>query len=187
MPPTETATRAADALALPNTPKEITAEWLTGALQIEHPGAEVTSVHVGDIIWGTATKIRVLVAYNEAGHAAGLPATLVVKAGFGKHELTAEMLSFYVGEVEFYRQVAPRLDLGLPRCYFAGIDPSTGNGLVVLEDLYARNTTFAPPAGTVTPELAAKALDFQARYHAATWSHTGLDGIDTIPGRCARS
>jgi hypothetical protein len=41
----------------------------------------VASVHVGEVWRGTATKVRLVVAYDAAGHAAGLPATLVVKAG----------------------------------------------------------------------------------------------------------
>ena len=173
---------ARDDLELPGAPEEITAEWMTRALEVENPGVTVTSLHLGEVIWGTATKVRVLLDYDQAGHEDGLPATLLVKAGFGKHELTADMLNFYVAEVEFYREVAPSLDIGLPRCYFAGLDPSSGNGLVVLEDLLARNTTFTPPAGTVTPEVAADALEFQARYHGATWDGAGLDGIATYPG-----
>lgn len=176
MPPSSA---TADRIGLPGKPEEITSEWLTAALEVETPGVEVTSAFVGDVIWGTATKVRVMCAYNEAGHAAGLPPTLVVKAGFGGHELSAEILVAYRREVEFYRELAPRLDLGLPRCLFAGMDEGSGQALVVLEDMLAANTIFSLPGETKTPETAAAALDFQARYHAATWGLTGIQGIES--------
>jgi hypothetical protein len=122
-----------------------------------------------------------LVAYDAAGHAAGLPATLVVKAGFGGHELAADMLSFYQSEVRFYREVAPSLDIGLPHCFFAGMDRDRGRAVVVLEDLYARNAVFAPPAEPMPVGLVEQGLALQARWHAATWGRPGPEGLGTYP------
>jgi hypothetical protein len=176
------ALHAEDRIALPGQPEEITAEWLTTALRVHHPRVVATSVCIGEVLTGTATKVRLLVDYNAAGHAAGLPATYWVKAGFGGHELSAAMLCFYEAEVEFYRNVAAGLELGLPRCYFAGMDRARGEALIVLEDLLARNTIFTMPGETTTPDRVAAALDFQARFHAATWGRTGVADIAVYPG-----
>lgn len=176
------ALHAGDRIALPGHPGEITAEWLTTALAVHHPEVVATSVYVGEVLTGTATKVRLLVDYNGAGHALGLPATFWVKAGFGGHELSAAMLCFYEAEVEFYRSVAAGLGLGLPRCYFAGMDRTRGEALIVLEDLLARNTTFATAGETTTPDVVAAALDFQARFHAATWDRAGLADMAVYPG-----
>lgn len=173
--------RAEDRVRLPAAPEEITPEWLTEALRIRHPGVTVTAVHLGEVLWGTATKVRILVSYDSLGHAAGLPATLVVKAGFASHELAADMLSFYRSEVHFYRDVAPTLDIGLPRCYFAGMDSERGRAIVVLEDLYARNATFAPAGVTVPVDLVARGLAQQARFHGMTWDRTDLGGLGVYP------
>jgi hypothetical protein len=172
-----------DGVRLPGSPEEITAQWLQTALNLRHPDVEVTSLHFGEVLWGTATKVRVLVNYNRAGHAAGLPASFVVKAGFGGHELAADMLSFYESEVRFYRELAPRLhdDIPLPYCHFAGIDRERGRAVVVLEDLYSRNVVFQPPAETMPVEQVARGLALQARWHAATWGTPEAARLGTYP------
>jgi hypothetical protein len=172
----------ATTIGLPGAPDEITAAWLTAALQTRHPDVEVTSVHLGEILWATATKVRILVDYNDAGHALGLPPTFVVKAGFGGHELAADMLCFYEAEVAFYRDIAPTLDVGLPECFFAAMDSAQGQALVVLEDLLARNVRFGADGGNATPTVVAGVLAFLASVHAATWMRDDLAELSFYPG-----
>ena len=54
--------------SLPIRVEELTAEWLTRALSSRYPETVVTEVHIGTIIAGTATKVRLLLSYNDAGH-----------------------------------------------------------------------------------------------------------------------
>lgn len=175
-----------DRVPLPGSPEEIDAEWVQAALRVHHPGIGVTSVTVGEVIWGTASKVRILVNYDAAGHAAGLPASYVVKAGFGKHELAAAMISFFESEVLFYRELAPDLDgvldPPLPRCYFAGMQREQGRAVIILEDLYARNATFAAPGEPMPVGLVEQGLARQARVHAATWGRTDLGSLGVYPG-----
>lgn len=175
VPPTATA-------KFPNKPADITASWLTEVLAPSFPGTVVTSLHHAEILGGTATKVRLVLDYNRAGHEHGLPATMWAKAGFGGHELAADMLCFYEAEVDFYAGAAEALGLGLPRCYFAGLDPEGGEAIVLLEDLLARNTTFCTAGDEASPDLVAAGLDFQARFHAATWDGRGCDGLAVYPG-----
>src|SRR3546814_2091171 len=73
---------------LPLRIEEITADWLSTVLAENYPGTKVTEVHVGTVIAGTATKVRLLLAYNEAGHAHRLPPTMWLKGGFIRHAYT---------------------------------------------------------------------------------------------------
>lgn len=169
-------------VTFPNKPADITADWLTEVLAPSFPGTVVTSLHQADILGGTATKVRLVLDYNRAGHEHGLPPTMWAKAGFGGHELAADMLCFYKAEVNFYAGAAEALDLGLPRCYYAGMDPEGGEALLLLEDLLARNTSFCTAGDAASPDLVAAGLDFQARFHAATWRGEGCDGLAVYPG-----
>lgn len=168
--------------AFPNKPADITAEWVTEALSPSFPGVVVTSLHQAEILGGTATKVRLVLDYNRAGHEHGLPATMWAKAGFGGHELAADMLFFYKAEVDFYADAAEALGLGLPRCYYAGMDPEGGEAIVLLEDLLARNTSFCTAGDAASTDLVAAGLDFQARFHAATWGGKGCEGLAVYPG-----
>jgi hypothetical protein len=162
-------------MRLPLTPQEITAGWLSEALQFRHPGLTVKSVDVVDIINGTSTKIRVAVTYGAGGQIAGLPPTLIVKGGFEAH--SQWMAKMYADEVRFYRDVKPYIDMNTPACFYAGSDPETHQSVVILEDLKPKGVTFLDPLQPCSYEQIARRLDAMARYHAQTW-----DSPDFNPG-----
>jgi hypothetical protein len=74
---------------------DLTAGWLSEALALTYPGAAVTSLTIGTVINGTAAKVRLLLDYNDAGHAAGLPPTMWFKGGFASHGGFEHMQSVY--------------------------------------------------------------------------------------------
>ena len=49
-------------MALPCRIEDITPAWLTSVLGSGYPGTVVTSVHIGTVIAGTATKVRLLLS-----------------------------------------------------------------------------------------------------------------------------
>jgi hypothetical protein len=160
------------ALPLPVTQDEITAPWLTAALRERFPGIAVTGLVREDIMQGTATKTRLRLSYDAAGRHAGLPATLIVKGGFAAHR---EMMAYiYELEARFYRDIAPRLDLTLPRCYFSGSDPERRQAIVILEDLDARGARFCRVQQPLTFIEAAAQLRALAALHAAWWGSAEL-------------
>lgn len=157
----------AEGIGLPVTIEDITPRWLTQALSQRYPGVEVVSARVREVLWGTATKIRLAVEYNGNGQAAGLPPSLLVKGGFADHR---EMMSYiYDMEVRFFRDILPQLELNAPQCYFAGNDPDRNQHLLILEDLDLRKVTFCRVQRPLTFEQTAAFLDVQARYHARWW------------------
>jgi hypothetical protein len=63
-------------LIFPQLIADLTAEWLTTVRAVRYPGTQVTSLFIGSVIRGTATNVRLLLTYNDAGHRHGLPPTL---------------------------------------------------------------------------------------------------------------
>jgi hypothetical protein len=156
-----------EAIPLPTAIDDISAEWLTSVLP-----SEVTHVEVTRIIHGTASKVLINVTYASGGEHP--PTSLCIKAGF-RPEMMAIMSPGYRAEAKFYRDIAPHLPTGITRCYFAGEDPETGQGLVILEDVTDSGVAFVDPRKEMSVELAAAGLETLAAYHreierAAGWT-----------------
>jgi len=96
-PETRSAFPSGAELPLPTLPEQVDAGWLSRALALWHPGAEVTDARIGDVICGASTKIRVSLRYNQAGDHAGLPPTLIVKGGFEAHSPLMKDLEHALG------------------------------------------------------------------------------------------
>nr|WP_298726608.1 aminoglycoside phosphotransferase family protein [uncultured Steroidobacter sp.] len=154
-------------MTLPNTLEEITAEWLTAALSSNYPGVQVKSVFHGTQIAGTGMKVRLLLDYNAAGHAARLPATMWIKGAL--HEYAKNIRAAFQREVLFYRDVAPLNIVRSPRAYFAQSDAEAGQGIVLMEDLLASNASFGDPVQPASVDLVAQTLKMEARLHARWW------------------
>ena len=159
---------------LPLSLENVSAAWLSRALGERFPGVVVLQARQAELMAGTATKVRVLLEYNEAGRTAGLPATLIVKGGFSAHR---EMMSYvYELEARFYQQLAPQLEMRLPRCFYAGTDPGQ-QAIVLLEDLDVRPANFCRVQQPLNFVQAQAQLAALATLHARWW-----DGSALTPG-----
>ena len=156
---------------LPLTTDEITPAWLTAALKIRRPDAEVTGVEIVDMIRGTCTKIRLRLHYAP-GRDAGLPATMILKGGFEPH--SRDMFVTHEKEVRAYRDLFPTLKLHSPDCYFADFSEEQQQGVVLIEDLVARGVEFCHPQRPQTKAAVAARLSALARFHAASWDSPKL-------------
>jgi hypothetical protein len=157
--------QGAGGVALPQRVDEITADWLTAALGDAFPGVRVTTLRQAAFIDGTAQKVRYELGYASQ-HRAG-PPSLWVKGGFdpkGAHQGDA-----FANEVRFFQDLAPRLQINTPGCFFGGIDAASNNGVLVLEDLLHRRARFGRPTQPLSPEEALAVLTLQARLHARFW------------------
>jgi hypothetical protein len=104
--------------SLPVRVEELTAEWLTGALSSRYPETVVTDVYIGTIIAGTATKVRLLLSYNDAGHRHRLPPTMWIKGGFIRHEYTFDQS--FVNEAKFFDTWAREININITPSYWYG-------------------------------------------------------------------
>jgi hypothetical protein len=159
-----------DVLPLPVLPQQVTAAWLQAALQVWHPGVAVTAAETVDVIEGTSTKIRVRLRY-AAGDGV-LPRSLIVKGGFEAH--SASMAFMYESEMRFYRDLAPRLALNVPRPWFAARDPDSHQSIVIMDDLCERGVTFCRMQRPHGYDEACRFLDALARHHALWWGRAEL-------------
>jgi len=158
-------------MALPLTTDEITKAWLSDALSERYPNVAVTSMTARNTLWGTGTKILLDVTYNQAGMAAGLPTRLCVKGGFAAHR--EEMLFLYQLEARFFAELAPILDIRMPRCFYAGCD--SDQGIVIMEDLTDDGIEICRVQQPLTRAQAADFLIALATLHARFWDSPALD------------
>ncbi len=169
---------------LPRSAEGLTAQWVTEALQQHYPGVVVTRVEQGRTVGGTATKIQLMLEYNEAGQAAGLPPSLYAKGGFDWHEVAFS--ASYIAEAIFYADWAPQITANIPRCYYTGRDE--GQGIVLIEDLGLRGATFG--GGVVEPlgiDTVAQVVRLLAAVHAATWNLPSLATLRTLGQRVGKN
>lgn len=160
---------------LPLCVEDVTAEWLGAALGQRFPGVAIERLEVSEILWGTGTKMMASVRYNGAGVEAGLPEQLCIKAGFGEHR---ELVKFcYQTEARFFAEVAPKLSMGLPRCFFAA--ENGDQGIVILEDLRSSKARICTVQQPLSRAEAESFLDDLAALHARWWNSDELaDGAD---------
>jgi len=178
--PSERWSRSVNTMPLPVAPEEITAEWLTTAMRTRVPDIMVERVEIVEVIAGTATKIRVRASYAE-GQNGSPPQTLCIKGGFDtrlyrkmatavvKRLRLMDTARAYQLEAAFYNDLAPAVKAPLPRCWFAGADSASGQGIVILDDLAAAGVSFGDPTVPWSVDRVAAALEVQAAWHAATW------------------
>lgn len=165
----------------------VTPPWLSDLLAQSSPGVEITGVKVGDIVSGASTKAFLDITYAPGGNPDNIPGSLVLKGGFEDH---SERTAFtHHNEMRFYRDIAPMVPLGVPDCYFAGVEPAFQHPVVVIENLNEKdvrfNTTFTP----LSYAQVVSGLDSLARFHAQTWNSSELAPggrldwvVDTVTG-----
>jgi hypothetical protein len=156
-------------------PADITVEWLT---QVLRGSGSIVDASVGSFETATvgtgqmADSVRFALAYDV--QEPGAPASVVVKlaAADDTSRATGVALGSYQTEVRFYQQVAPTVDISVPRCHFAEVDARTGWFTLVLEDM-APAVQGDQLAGCSVDE-AALALQQLANLHAPRWGDRTL-------------
>ena len=173
-----------DPAALPVSFDDITAQWLTGTLCRDHPGAEVVDFRTEPVEQGTTNRVRLHIVYNAAGAKAGLPTRLFCKASHGlANRITLGLSGAGEAEVNFYNDVRPFVDIEAPRAAFASIDTNTFNSIVILEDLSDAVSEFCTQRTVITRTRIEDQLALLAKVHGAGYSdprvREHLDGFST--------
>lgn len=154
--------RQGDAPPPPRSIEEVDAAWMTRALSVGFPGVEVTSLYVSHVRQGSNTTARLLLAYNRAGHEAGLPPTMYVKGAW-----TGRGVGGTFNEARFYQEIAPKLPgLDLPRVWFASADDEGRQAVIVMDDLLAQNAILGSACDSFAPDQAYGLVDQLAQLHA---------------------
>lgn len=145
---------------------------LNALLRPRYPEVDVESVQVLDATDGSASRVRVAVAYRP-GADAGLPPTIFVKRNLERFSFPSEM---YSTEVRIYRDVLPALDVEQPAVYAIDAADDDITFTLLMEDLGRRP---GGRLGIVTEpngvDDVAAVLDTIATVHAAWWGGERLD------------
>jgi len=162
-------------LPLPKRIEDITASWLTWALDESWPGTVVKDVSVLDVLPGTTSKAFIHLEYERRGNP-DLPNRLCIKGEFDRERLGEAGAVATTGtqiEALFYRDLARTLDIPTLRIWFAGSEP--GMGILIMDDLRGNGTVFGDPLVPLAPDRVAEGLALLARLHAATWRRDFAD------------
>jgi Ecdysteroid kinase-like family len=161
----------------PFSPAELTSAWLTHALRKcgSLRSAEVSSFGVEPIGGGSSflsQLLRIHLSYNAVE--SGAPSTLVAKfpSAIPAVLQLALRTGMYLHEVSFYQQLSERPGIGIPQCYFAGVNKERSAFVLLLEDL--RDGAFGDQLAGCPPTQTRHALAELARFHAYWWNHPKL-------------
>ena len=164
-------------VALPRSVDAITAEWLTEMLARRYPAVVAESLDVLDCRQSHTTKLRVRVAWNQAGTEAGLADELCLKANWSGMR-TGRICE---REARFYHLIGEGLRCPVPRSYLADWDDNEfGNGLVVMEDLTDVPGAFGLSTDHLGIDGVAAGLESLALVHGSMWGDPRLDGYSWL-------
>lgn len=142
--------------------------------------AVVTDVAVAPLGTGQmCDSVRLELTY--AGHDVG-PATLVAKlpAADDTSRTTAITLQNYAKEVRFYRELADGLDVTVPQVYYADIDHTGGDFILLMAD--ASPAAQGDQLAGCSPEVAADVIDELVGLHAPRWGDPALTELSWLHG-----
>jgi hypothetical protein len=156
--------------------EDITPAWLTAVLCAKHPGAQVVSCSLDEPDDGSSNRRRIFIEYNAAGQAADLPASVFCKGSQGlSSRLLMAPIGCVEGEVDFYNRVRAVLDIEAPVAYWANMDASTMNSIVMLRDM-GRDVMFCTHTTDMTYERAQDQVGLLARLHGRFLESPDLNG-----------
>jgi hypothetical protein len=153
-----------DSTALPLTAADVDPQWLTHALKTKHPGVRVSGVAPVARSEMTNSHARLKIRYHEA---AGAPDAMFCKLLPADPKRRGLIADTRMGprEVRFYNQIAPKIELRVPKCYVAKVDENDEAFILLLEDLVDTECGISDGTQGLTPDAAARALEDLADLH----------------------
>ena len=131
---------------------------------------DVVATPVGTGQMGASFRLRLTIEGDEGG----LPSTMVGKAATGPPERRAISSGSYRTEVDFYRNIAPRIDARIPRCWASWVTDDATDFLLLLEDLAPREQG-DQLLGTSVDDAALAAVNL-AGLHGPLWNDPWIAG-----------
>jgi hypothetical protein len=155
-------------------PAGLTEAWIETALSRGFPGVGVSHFSLEPVGTGQiGATYRLTPRYDPSGSKG--PAQLILKCPPREPAArkVAEGTRSYKVEIEFYRNMAPKIDVRVPRLWDATYDETTGDYLILMDD--------AAPASQGDQLLGCSAEQAQAAIteivglHAAGWNQPNID------------
>jgi len=168
---------------IPTALEDIDAAWLSTALSEGGlPNTRVGRVQAAGLGVGAGFMgqlARLTLEYDKAPDDA--PTSLIAKLPTADPggQAIGQMLMVWDRESHFYREVAPHIELRIPRCYFNAADPEQHHYALLLEDM-APLTSGDQLAGASVAETL-RVIENLAGFHATWWEDPRLAGFDWMP------
>lgn len=152
--------------AIPGSPDEVTAQWLTEVLSRPDAPVVVDAVEVTPIGTGqTGATYRIATRYRSSP--ADLPGSFVVKLPAQDHAVRERVALSYRSEHAFYTTVADTVAAPVPRCYYCALADDGAEFALLLADMApAQQGDQIRGCTPADAELAATAL---AGLHGPRW------------------
>lgn len=171
-------------LPLPRDIGGVTPAWLTEALRSDAAlgHANVTGYSAEAISEGKGFMSQIFRLWLEYdSDSTGLPRTAVLKLPSTDPILRTyfDRLGQNQREVLFYQHAMARGHLEIPRSYYCGAEPATGNTALLLEDL--SDARQGDSVAGCTQAQAQLAIGQLASFHASWWGSPQLDALDWLP------
>lgn len=161
--------------------KDISPEWLTDALRLSKTlkQASVTDIElepVGGGYLGLYARLRL--EYDMVERDA--PQSLFLKLPARNEALREFSITagLYEREVNFYQSLSSMLGVSVPKCYFSMFDESTGDFVILLEDMPLGGPDRVPLSCTFNDARAV--VTRLARMHARWWESSELARYDWL-------
>lgn len=156
---------------IPERPDQLTPAWLATVFTRHGFSAAIESIDFRPIEGGGLTSELLRVVPRVHDETTGFAPPLIWKRSSADATARASFQRGYEAEVEFYRAIAPRSGVAVPRSFVAAYEERTGAHVLVLEDLSASMSSGL--MREVAVEEAAAVLDELARLHASEWATSG--------------
>ncbi|MGV0874090.1 phosphotransferase family protein [Mycolicibacterium sp. XJ879] len=157
---------------IPRGPEDVTPDWLGTALGVDVRAVDIEPIGTGQ----TGATYRATVTYATAQTA--LPGSFAIKLPAQDDAVRERVALGYRSEVEFYTDVAEKVAIPVPGCFYSDITEDGTDFVLILADM-APAVQGDQIAGCSEQE-AALAVEALAGLHAPTWcdpAWTQLAGI----------
>lgn len=150
---------------LPESPEDITPEWLNQALAEHFPGVKVSAVSAEPAKHATNSNSVIHLDYESR---AGAPDSMFLKLppqhGDPRRELVNQS-GMGRREALFYRDLASKVDMRIPECYVAQYRQEDSTFVLLIEDLNASACYFPEVTAGFSPEHVMRAMLQLANLH----------------------
>ena len=161
---------------VPRSHLEITPAWLTAVLCNNIPGARVVDFQTTGGSVGTSTRQGLRLVLNEEARQGNVPSRVFTKCS--KHfnqRLMLGLSGMINGEIGFYPQIRPQLDIEAPRGYHVCVDGGSWRSMVLMEDVVAaKSARFISTETRITKQQMEILLSNMAIWHGHLWDSPQL-------------
>jgi hypothetical protein len=156
---------------IPRHPSDVTSEWLSAVLTADVKEVEVSSIGTGQ----TGATYRVSATYATNSE---LPGSFAIKLPAQDDTVRERVALGYLSEVEFYTDVAEKVRIPVPRCFYSDISDSGADFALLLADMAP--AVQGDQIGGCTSHEARLAVKALAGLHGPSWCDSTWLGLSAI-------